>query len=177
MPESAYTLHPSPYSLYPTPYTPHPTRNKDVHPYLERLNLSDLRSLVPLHHSHSRLHLFSETIFTDMCSGSEAGSYLRLVDFLYHTTLGWRVIKKKKRAPVRRDNLQMLIHMKTRGGKLCNRERPQPKSTLQIIKKARIQRAPFFFRVYGVVLRVSGFGFRVSGSGQGRTSPMAHFAV
>jgi len=34
--------------------------------------------------------------FTDMCSGSEAGSYLRLIDVVYHPTLGLRVIKKKK---------------------------------------------------------------------------------
>ena len=33
--------------------------------------------------------------FTEMCSNSEAGSYLRLID-LYHSTLGLRVIKKKK---------------------------------------------------------------------------------
>ena len=32
-----------------------------------------------------------------MCSGSEAGSYLRLIDFVYHSTLGVRVIKKKKK--------------------------------------------------------------------------------
>jgi len=32
-----------------------------------------------------------------MCSGSEAGSYVRLIDFVYHSTLGWRVIKKKKK--------------------------------------------------------------------------------
>ena len=32
-----------------------------------------------------------------MCSGSEAGSYLRLVDFVYHSTLGFRVKKKKKK--------------------------------------------------------------------------------
>ena len=32
-----------------------------------------------------------------MCSGSEAGSYLRLLDFVYHSTLGLRVIKKKKK--------------------------------------------------------------------------------
>ena len=32
-----------------------------------------------------------------MCSGSEAGSYLRLIDFVYHSTLGSRVIKKKRR--------------------------------------------------------------------------------
>ena len=31
-----------------------------------------------------------------MCSGSEAGSYLRLIDFVYHSTLGLRVIKKEK---------------------------------------------------------------------------------
>ena len=32
-----------------------------------------------------------------MCSGSEAGSYLRLIDFVYPSTLGLRVIKKKKK--------------------------------------------------------------------------------
>jgi len=31
-----------------------------------------------------------------MCSGSEAGSYLRLIDFVYHSTLGLRVMKKKR---------------------------------------------------------------------------------
>ena len=34
-----------------------------------------------------------------MCCGSEAGSYLRLIDFVYHSTLGLRVIKKKRRNP------------------------------------------------------------------------------
>jgi len=29
--------------------------------------------------------------------GSEAGSYLRLIDFVYHSTLGLSVIKKKKK--------------------------------------------------------------------------------
>ena len=33
---------------------------------------------------------------TSLCSGSEAGSYLRLIDFVYHSTLGLRVIKKKR---------------------------------------------------------------------------------
>jgi len=32
-----------------------------------------------------------------MCSGSEAGSYLTLIDFVYHSTLGLRVIEKKKK--------------------------------------------------------------------------------
>ena len=31
-----------------------------------------------------------------MCSGFEAGSHLRLIDFVYHSALGLRVIKKKK---------------------------------------------------------------------------------
>ena len=31
-----------------------------------------------------------------MCSGSEAGSYLRLLDFVYHSILGSRVTQKKK---------------------------------------------------------------------------------
>ena len=33
--------------------------------------------------------------FTEMCSGSGAGSYVRLIDFVYHSTLGLRVTKKK----------------------------------------------------------------------------------
>jgi len=32
-----------------------------------------------------------------MCSSSEAGSCLRLINFAYHSTLGLRVIKKKRR--------------------------------------------------------------------------------
>ena len=34
---------------------------------------------------------------TEMCSGSETGSYLRLIDLLYHSTLGVRVEGKKTR--------------------------------------------------------------------------------
>jgi len=30
------------------------------------------------------------------CSGSEAGSYLRLIDCVYHSTLGLRVIKRER---------------------------------------------------------------------------------
>ena len=36
------------------------------------------------------------TYFTEMCSGSEAGSYLRLIDFVYHQSLGLRVLKKQE---------------------------------------------------------------------------------
>ena len=43
-------------------------------------------------------HAFAmNNCFTDMCSGSEAGSCLRLIDFVYHSTLGLRVIKEKKK--------------------------------------------------------------------------------
>ena len=37
-----------------------------------------------------------EALFTEMCSGSEAGSYLRLIDFVYHSPLGLRVTKQKR---------------------------------------------------------------------------------
>jgi len=40
---------------------------------------------------------FENNYFTEMCSGSEEGSHLRLVDFVCHSTLGLGVIKKKKR--------------------------------------------------------------------------------
>ena len=40
---------------------------------------------------------YGSTSFTEMCSGSEAGAYLRRIDFVYHSTLGLRVINKKKR--------------------------------------------------------------------------------
>ena len=40
---------------------------------------------------------FENNYFTEMCSGSEAGSYLRLMDFVNHSTLGLRVIQKKKK--------------------------------------------------------------------------------
>ena len=42
--------------------------------------------------------LFENNYFIDMCSFLEAGSYLRLIDHVYHSTLGLRVIKKKKRS-------------------------------------------------------------------------------
>jgi len=35
-------------------------------------------------------------VVTVTCSGSEAGWYLRRIDFVYHSTLGLRVIEKKK---------------------------------------------------------------------------------
>ena len=40
---------------------------------------------------------FENDYFTEVCSGSEAGSYLRLIDSVYHPGLGLRAIKKKRR--------------------------------------------------------------------------------
>jgi len=42
---------------------------------------------------------FENHYFTEMFSGSEAGLYVRLIDFVYHSTLGLRVIKKRVRGP------------------------------------------------------------------------------
>ena len=39
---------------------------------------------------------FENHYFAEMCSGFEAGSYLRLIDFVYHSTLGLRVIKERE---------------------------------------------------------------------------------
>ena len=40
---------------------------------------------------------YYENYFTEMCSGSEEGSRLRLIDFVYHSTLGLGVIIQKKK--------------------------------------------------------------------------------
>jgi len=48
-----------------------------------------------------------------MCSGSEAGSYFRLIDFVYHSTLGLRVIKKKKKKKNREDLVAGNVHIAT----------------------------------------------------------------
>jgi len=46
------------------------------------------------------------------CSGSEAGSHLSLIDFVYHSTLGLRVIKKKKGSGLRHHHFRR--HRETR---------------------------------------------------------------
>jgi len=38
----------------------------------------------------------ASSYLTEMCSDSEVGSYLRLIDIVYHSTLGLRVIKKRR---------------------------------------------------------------------------------
>ena len=41
--------------------------------------------------------LTSHNYFTKVCSGPEKGSYSRFKDFVYHSTLVLRAMKKKKR--------------------------------------------------------------------------------
>jgi len=49
-------------------------------------------------------------------TGSEAGSYLRLIYFVYHSTLGFRVIKKKTH----------LLHLDDGGGRGIHEAKPSP---------------------------------------------------
>ena len=37
-----------------------------------------------------------DQLLTEMCSGSEAGSHLKLTDFVYHSTPDLRIIQRKK---------------------------------------------------------------------------------
>ena len=41
---------------------------------------------------------FKNYYLTEMCSGSEAVSCLRLIDFVCHSTLGLKVIKQRRRS-------------------------------------------------------------------------------
>ena len=41
-------------------------------------------------------YLGENNLFKEMCSNSEASSCLRIIDFVYHSMLGLRVIKKEK---------------------------------------------------------------------------------
>ena len=64
-----------------------------------------------------------------MCSGSEAGSCIRLVDFVHHSTLGLRVINKKKTYEKNRVDITFKPHAapKREGVVPGNRMRPKRK--------------------------------------------------
>ena len=57
--------------------------------------------LVPILQTPNAADLVKNNYLTEMSSGSEAGSYLRLIDFVYHSTLGLRVMKKERSGPGR----------------------------------------------------------------------------
>jgi hypothetical protein len=46
---------------------------------------------------------------TEMCSGSEVGSHSRLKDFIYHSTLCLRVIKKKMKRAMKHDVFHLFV--------------------------------------------------------------------
>ena len=62
-----------------------------------------------------------------MCSGSEAGSYFRRTDFEYHSNLGLRVIKKKKK------NRNVVAGDGCRGARACRRVEPLSKIGLCLV--------------------------------------------
>ena len=62
-----------------------------------------------------------------MCSGSEAGSYFRRTDFEYHSNLGLRVIKKKKK------NRNDVAGDGCRGARACRRVEPLSKIGLCLV--------------------------------------------
>ena len=47
--------------------------------------------------------------FTEMCNGSEAGSYVRLIDFVYHSTLGLRVITRERERERERESARAVL--------------------------------------------------------------------
>jgi len=60
---------------------------------------------------------FENKYFTEMCSSCEAGSYLRRVHFVYHSTLGLRVTKKKKKMLTPIARRKSVFEMTSRNGK------------------------------------------------------------
>ena len=64
----------------------HKTRNQKVFPTRPSSPVPEL--------SHPK-----NNYLTEMCSGSVAGSYVRLVDFMYHSTPRLSVMKKRRRYP------------------------------------------------------------------------------
>ena len=61
---------------------------------------------------------FENNYFTEMVSGSEAGSHSRLINFVFHSTLVLRVIKKKKKWTVARSCFDGLSASEQRGNNL-----------------------------------------------------------
>jgi len=85
-----------------------------------------------------------------MCSGSEAGSYSRLIDVVCHSTLGLRVIKREVADP------REALHDKH--GSCAQRHD-------RLRHPHVVPPALNPFRGLGFGFRISDFGFRISGVG------------
>ena len=76
---------------------------------------------------------FNSNDFTEMCSASKAGSYLRLIDFEFYSTIGLRVIQKKSRrignesGMIELEGINRLAHKKQR----LAHKKQRPPSNLQ----------------------------------------------
>ena len=76
-----------------------------VFPFLEGevSRAAERRDLVLDDGSGYRVHRHHQVLCegggSEMCCGSEAGSYLRLIDFMYHSTLGLRVTNVRQSRP------------------------------------------------------------------------------
>jgi len=100
-----------------------------------------------------------------MCSGSEEGSYLRLTDFVYHSTLDLRVIKKKKRRCDQRPSTNLRFPMQILDavngvGRLCV---PRGRIFIELVTPDRKLKAsrkgshPSTWREAVVLVRLQGY--------------------
>ena len=104
--------------------------------------------------------LLAHDYFTEMCSGSEAGSNLRLIDFVYHSTLGLRATQKRRPCPIglRVEGKGLRVEGLRVGG-----------------AGFRVQGSEFM--VQGAGCRVQGAGCRVQGSGGAPSLHAEHASV
>jgi len=96
-----------------------------------------------------------------MCSGSEAGSYLRLIDFVYHSTLGLRVMKKKDAG------FSVDQHQLTRVFRVRRHRWVRVEGAAFRVHGTRFRAKGRGFMVKGSELRVQGVGYRVRSLGRG----------
>jgi len=80
---------------------------------------------------------FENNYFTETCSGTEAGSYVRPIDFVYHSTLGLRVIKRSRRREGNEQRVSVPTPNTTYLGKVSSTEKrypPRQKSRVERLK-------------------------------------------
>jgi len=84
-----------------------------------------------------------------MCSGSEAGSHLRRMDFVYHSPLGLRVIKKKKESNrrlicVQRSGFRVVIVRTSSGPKALEPSCSRAKRVSEVDSRCMLLIVPLF---------------------------------
>jgi hypothetical protein len=120
--------------------------------------------------------LLAHDYFTEMCSGSEAGLHLRLVDFVYHSTLGLRATQKRRPCPIGLRVEGKGLRVEGAGFRVQGSGFRVQSSWCRVQDSGfRVQGSCFRvqgpgsrvqgFRVQGSGCRIQGLGFRVQGSG------------